>query len=151
VAKWRKSADPDRLLTDVTDDKDMTQDPSVVVGPSQAPPGSGIATDERDASLWLDAWRDLRGRPLFWISVVVVVVSMAVFPGLWASGDPLACNLVHGRERPSTAHPFGFTFQGCDMWASVVYGARSAFLVVTVPAFIMLGDLLRDALDPRTR
>jgi ABC-type dipeptide/oligopeptide/nickel transport system permease subunit len=26
-----------------------------------------------------------------------------------------------------------------------------AFLVVTVLAFIMLGDLLRDALDPRTR
>ena len=110
----------------------MTQEPAIVLEPSEPPPpGAGAAREEAAASLWLDAWRDLRRRPLFWIAalVVIAVVSMALFPRLWASGDPLACNLVHGRERPSAAHPFGFTFQGCDMWASVVYGARKSLAV----------------------
>jgi len=109
----------------------VTQDPAAVLGPGDPPRGPGATARERSAGFWLDAWRDLRRRPLFWASaaVVVVVVSMAVFPALWASGDPLACDLVRGRERPSAAHPFGFTFQGCDMWASVVYGAGKSLAV----------------------
>jgi len=109
----------------------MTQHPAAVTGGSGARFDPGDATEEAAAGLWLDAWRDVRRRPLFWVSsvVVVMVVSMALFPGLWASGDPRACNLVHGRERPSAAHPFGFTFQGCDMWASVVYGAGKSLAV----------------------
>ena len=110
----------------------MTQEPAIVLEPSEPPPpGAGAAREEAAASLWLDAWRDRRRRPLCWIAalVVIAVVSMALFPSLWASGDPLACNLVHGRERPSAAHPFGVTVQGCDMWASVVYGARKSLAV----------------------
>ena len=110
----------------------MTHDPAAVAGPpGEVVAGAADADHEAGAGLWADAWRDLRRRPLFWVSAVavVVVVSMALFPGLWASGDPLACDLVHGRERPSAAHPFGFTFQGCDMWASVVYGAGKSLAV----------------------
>jgi ABC-type dipeptide/oligopeptide/nickel transport system permease subunit len=34
-------------------------------------------------------------------------------------------------------------------WHLLVYPA--SFIVITVLAFILLGDVLRDALDPRTR
>lgn len=109
----------------------MSQEQPTLVGPGDAATGPGGAGAEAGAGLWLDAWRELRRRPLFWVSalVVLVVVSMALFPSLWASGDPLECHLVQGRERPSAAHPFGFTLQGCDMWASVVYGAGKSLAV----------------------
>src|SRR5262245_5194156 len=98
-------------------------------GPESQPPG----TEQKEVShsLWADGWRELRVRPLFWVSILVVLVvtSMALFPGLWASGDPEQCLLQRGSQGPSAAHPFGFTFQGCDMWAKVVYGTSKSLAV----------------------
>ncbi len=95
------------------------------------PPSPGDVQREISRSLWADGWRELRHKPLFWASMLVVlaVSTMAVLPGLWASGDPSQCLLERGSEGPSGAHPFGFTFQGCDMWAAIVYGTRKSLAV----------------------
>jgi ABC-type dipeptide/oligopeptide/nickel transport system permease subunit len=110
----------------------MTDAPTMTHPPE---PGHGPQPEsqkkEASRSLWADGMRELRSKPLFWASVVVVLVvtSMALFPGLWASGDPAQCLLERGSQGPSAAHPFGFTFQGCDMWAAVVYGTSKSLAV----------------------
>jgi ABC-type dipeptide/oligopeptide/nickel transport system permease subunit len=116
--------------------------------PGAPPPDvpGGKQKKEVNRSLWADGWRELRGKPLFWVSVIIVLVmtSMAVFPGLWATGTPDNCLLERGRERPSTAHPFGFTFQGCDMWASIVYGTSKSLAValVATTGVVVIGMLI---------
>ncbi len=103
----------------------------------------------RPASLWSDAWRELRRNPLFVISaiLILVMVVMAIFPQLFTSADPRSCNLVHSLERPSAEHIFGYDLQGCDYYARTVYGARvsiSIGLLVTVFAVliaVVLGSL----------
>ena len=47
--------------------------------------------DARSSSLWADAWRQLRRRPMFIISAiaVIILVLMAMFPSVFALGiDP---------------------------------------------------------------
>ena len=83
------------------------------------------------SNLWTDAWRDLRVRPLFWISIaiVAVVVLMAVWPTLFTSVDPRSGSLDFSNEGPRPGHPLGFTFQGADIWARIVYGAQTSLAV----------------------
>lgn len=84
-------------------------------------------------SLTGDAWYDLRRNPLFWIAsaIVVLMVLMAAFPGLFSSIDArtASCSLSDSLRRPSAEHWFGFDKQGCDVYSRVVYGARSSVLV----------------------
>jgi ABC-type dipeptide/oligopeptide/nickel transport system permease subunit len=92
---------------------------------------------EVSRSLWADGWRELRSKPLFWASLAIVLAmtSMALFPSLWSSANPEAagfCKLGRAQQGPSAAHPFGFTFQGCDMWASVVYGTSKSLAVALI-------------------
>jgi len=77
------------------------------------------------------AWRALRRRPVFWVSVaiLVVVVVMAVAPRLFAGADPADCTLDRSMAPPSGAAWFGYDFQGCDVFARTVYGTRSSLLV----------------------
>jgi ABC-type dipeptide/oligopeptide/nickel transport system permease subunit len=114
----------------------MTELSSVTTHPEHGsePPPQGTQPREISRSLWADGWRELRSKPLFWVSVLVVlaVTSMAVLPGLWASGQPDRCLLERGSQPPSGAHPFGFTFQGCDMWAKVVYGTSKSLAVALI-------------------
>ena len=58
----------------------------------------------RQASLWSDAWRQLRRNPVFIVaSTLLVVLSvMAVFPQLFTRTDPLMCNLTNSRGGPGT-------------------------------------------------
>jgi oligopeptide transport system permease protein len=75
---------------------------------------------------------------------VVVVVSMAAFPGLWTDVDPRACDLAASGRAPSAAHVFGTNALGCDYYAMIVHGARSPVLVgvCTTLAVIVIGALL---------
>ncbi len=85
-------------------------------------------TDDRQNSLWSDAWKALKRNPLFWIGAAlgVVFVLMAAFPQFFARGaDPRACSLSNSQQKPSAEHWFGFDQQGCDYLANVVYGARN--------------------------
>ena len=33
-----------------------------------------VRVDEKPSNLWSDAWRDLRRRPVFWVSLLVVAI-----------------------------------------------------------------------------
>src|SRR5687768_15764650 len=91
------------------------------------------------ASLSTDAWHDLKRNPVFWIasSVVLVMVLLAALPGLFTSVDPGgACSLADSLRPPSAEHWFGFDKQGCDVYARVIYGARSSVLVGIISTLI---------------
>ena len=91
--------------------------------PSQAP--------GKPRSLAGDAWRDLRRNPLFWIAAVVALIAilMAVVPRLFTSAAPTACDLNLQHKGPQGAAIFGYDFQGCDVYARAVYGARASLIV----------------------
>jgi oligopeptide transport system permease protein len=92
-----------------------------------------IRLGEKKSNLWLDAWRDLRRRPMFWISVFfcAFIVLMAVAPTLFTSVAPSGgvCTLSNSNGAPAPGHPLGYNFQGCDIWSRVVHGTRTSMLV----------------------
>lgn len=100
---------------------------------SLVPPAVPGSAEERDkpASLWSDAWRDLRRSPFFWIASVLILVLlvMTVAPQLFTSVDPTYASLQQARQRPSDQHAFGTTALGYDVYARTVYGARASILV----------------------
>lgn len=116
------------------------------VAPSD--PNEGIEVDkvrlsERKSNLWLDAWRDLRRRPLFYIAIaIVLVVSLAaLFPTLFTDTPPNDdCQLANSNGGPTDGHPLGFTRLGCDVYSRIIYGASTSLsvglLVVLITAAI---------------
>ena len=101
---------------------------------------------DKNRSLWGDVAYQLVRSPMFWISLtlVLVILSMAFAPSLWAETSPNAsgaCPLENARQKPSAAHPFGFTAAGCDMWSSVVYGTGKSVIVaiLTTIGTVLLG------------
>ncbi|WP_341728803.1 ABC transporter permease [Brooklawnia sp.] len=81
---------------------------------------------------WGDAWESMRKRPMFWVSaaLIVVVLFLAIFPGVVTSAAPNdGCQLANSDHGPAAGHPFGFTRQGCDVFARVVFGARASVQV----------------------
>ncbi|SDD02854.1 ABC transporter permease [Actinokineospora iranica] len=82
-------------------------------------------------SLASDAWHDLRRRPLFVISgaMIVLVIVMAVAPGLFTSVDPTYADLSRSRVGPSAQAWFGYDNQGADVFARTIYGARASIIV----------------------
>lgn len=83
------------------------------------------------ATLWGDAWQELRRSPFFILPVFVIAVLtvMALWPQLFTNADPRACDLSRSVVRPSAEHWFGFDLQGCDYYARVIYGARTSIAV----------------------
>ncbi|WP_119697221.1 ABC transporter permease [Microbacterium halotolerans] len=92
-----------------------------------------IDVGEKRSNLWLDAWRDMRRRPLFWIATVIalIVVVMAIVPQIFTNVGPAgaACNIMASNEGPEAGHPLGFTRQGCDIWSRIAWGARTSVVV----------------------
>ncbi len=89
------------------------------------------ATEDRVASLWGDAWRALIRKPIFVISALLILIMMvmAVFPGLFTSKDPRSCPLSEALQTPSAEHWFGTDVQGCDYYARTIYGARVSITI----------------------
>ena len=101
-----------------------------------AAPGHGAdgSVDLRQASLWSDAWRQLRRNKLFLLSGVLLLVLtlMAAFPQLFSSIDPReagACQLSDSKLGPRGDAWFGNDVQGCDHYANVIYGARVSMII----------------------
>lgn len=90
-----------------------------------------VRISEKPSNLWRDAWRDLRRRPLFWFSVVLAAlfIVIAVWPSLFTNVDPRKCDLMFSNEGPAEGHPLGFTFQGCDIYARLIWGAQTSLAV----------------------
>ncbi|MFE6050180.1 ABC transporter permease [Kitasatospora sp. NPDC056446] len=106
---------------------------------------------EEARSLWGDAWRDLRRRPIFLISAVLILllVVMAVFPWAFTDADPRKADLVNDYlKRPNWgdvfgAGWFGYDAQGRSIFARVIYGARASITVgiFVTAAVTVLGGL----------
>lgn len=82
-------------------------------------------------SLRGDAWRDLRKKPLFWIAatLILILVMMAIAPGLFTSMGPRENDLSLARTPPSSESWFGRDVQGYDIYTRVIYGARASIIV----------------------
>jgi ABC-type dipeptide/oligopeptide/nickel transport system permease subunit len=98
-------------------------------------------TNEKPRGLLGDAWRDLRRKPLFWISatLIVIFVLMALFPALFAPGDPVNGSLSRSLDKASGDAWFGYDLQGRDVYARVIYGASAS---IQVAVLAVLGTLL---------
>jgi oligopeptide transport system permease protein len=91
-----------------------------------------LKVDEAPLSLWADAWRKLRRRPLFIISAIMIllIVTVALFPGLFTQTAPNDnCQLAYSDGGPAAGHPFGFTFQGCDVYSRLIHGTQASLMV----------------------
>jgi oligopeptide transport system permease protein len=97
----------------------------------------------RRSNIWIDAWRDLRRRPLFYISLLMVILVsvMALFPTLFTSVEPNSqCHLANSNGGSEAGHILGFTRQGCDVFSRLVWGARTS-LSVGVIVTVIIGVL----------
>ncbi|MDO5698795.1 MAG: ABC transporter permease [Dermatophilus congolensis] len=123
--------------------------PAAVAAGGGAVPGA-LGPDGGDAaparSLTSDAWRQLRRRPMFWVSAALILtfVLMAAFPQLFTRTDPHAADLMRSREKPSGEAWFGFDLQGADIYARTVYGARASIIVgvLTTITTLVLGSIM---------
>lgn len=115
-----------------------------------------VRVGERKSNLWLDAWRDLRRRPMFWISAafIVFIVFVALFPTVFTDVPPNDnCTLTVKNEAqadylglpigtkvsnhgPIAGHPMGFTKQGCDVFSRVVHGTSTSLSVGLIVTFL---------------
>lgn len=102
-----------------------------------------VRIGERKSNLWLDAWRDVRRRPMFWISAIFIVfiVIVALFPTLFTQVPPNdECFLSNSNGGPQPGHPLGFTLQGCDVYSRIIHGTSTSLsvgLIVTALTILM--------------
>lgn len=100
-----------------------------------------LKVDAAPLSLWADAWRKLRRRPLFIISALMIflLLIVAFFPGLFTQTAPNDnCQLGDSLAGPSAGHPLGFTFQGCDIYSRVIHGTQASLTVGVVSVLFVL-------------
>ncbi|MGX5717875.1 ABC transporter permease [Arthrobacter sp. MAHUQ-56] len=122
----------------------MTSNNSHFVAPIDETPlqaTDAVKTDQAPLSLWADAWRKLRRRPLFIISsiLILMLIVIALFPGLFTSTPPNeGCELSNSEGGPTAGHPFGFTFQGCDVYSRVIHGTQASLSVGVLSVLCVL-------------
>ncbi|MFF0147944.1 oligopeptide transport system permease protein [Amycolatopsis sulphurea] len=89
------------------------------------------AGPKKPRSLWADAWRQLRRKPAFIVSAVIIllVVLIAIAPGLFSHREAGYADLTHANEGPSADAWFGYDNQGYDVYARTIHGARASLLV----------------------
>jgi oligopeptide transport system permease protein len=113
-------------------------------GPEQVFTEKALETGAR--SLGANAWRDVRRRPMFWISLALIVLFlvMAIFPQLFTDKDATYADLSKARQKPSSEAWFGYDSQGYDVYARTVYGARASVSVgILATAFsLIFGSLV---------
>jgi oligopeptide transport system permease protein len=114
-------------------------------------PGHGadgaVEVDVRQASLWSDAWRQLRRNKLFLLAsaLLAVLTVMAAFPGLFTTQSPIAnCELSNSKLGPRADAWFGNDVFGCDYYTNVIYGARVSMIIglVVMGAAMLIGVAL---------
>jgi peptide/nickel transport system permease protein len=122
-------------MTDLLDPRTTNADPAADP-PSGTPPVAGRAR----------LGRFLRRRPGLVVSVLVIVFVLvsAVFPALFAPGDP---NLAVPRQRslpPGPGHWFGTDYLGRDMWTRVVHGTSLSLqaTLTAVAVALVVGGLI---------
>jgi oligopeptide transport system permease protein len=109
---------------------------------------TGTVLSGESASLWSDAWRELRRRVTFWVAVAILAFMglLAAFPSLFTDAGPNAgCDVRQAKLRPASwnpfsagDHPFGTDSHGCDYWTQLVHGTRAPIVV----GFVVTGIAL---------
>jgi oligopeptide transport system permease protein len=95
-------------------------------------PVDRLDESQKARSTWADAWESMRRRPMFWVSsaLILVIAVVALFPTLFTQVSPsLNCLLANSNGGPEAGHPFGFTRQGCDVFARTVHGTQASVTV----------------------
>ncbi|MER5255350.1 MULTISPECIES: ABC transporter permease [unclassified Streptomyces] len=123
---------PDLTKTPATDEAQ-----AVAIVEADAKADDSASTASKPRSLWGDAWRDLRRRPMFLAAtaLIILVILLAAFPSLFTSADPRYGDLTkHFLEKPNLTHFFqadwfGYDRQGRSIYARVVYGTRNSIMV----------------------
>lgn len=109
----------------------MTEALSTMRGEAVPEPSAAPEPEQHDKprSLSGDAWRELRRRPIFWVSAVMIFIFllMAFFPALFTDVDPRKTFDV--RQAPGSAHWFGTDGQGYDIYSRTIHGARASIIV----------------------
>ncbi len=104
-----------------------------------------VLDESAPSSMWGEAWKALRTRPMFWIAafIIILAILMAAVPQLFSSQDPRFCELSRSLGSPEAGHVFGFDKQGCDIYSRVVYGARASVMVgvLTTLIVVIIGGL----------
>jgi len=84
----------------------------------------------------------VRRQPLATVGAVILLFLLVVslFPGLFASNDPLLQEVEFTLNAPSAGHPFGTDELGRDIYSRVVYGTGltifSGFIVVAIATVV---------------
>lgn len=96
-----------------------------------APGGPESVSTGPGRTLAGDAWETLRSSWVFWssLTLIVILVVMAAFPGLFTHVDPASCQAQRARIAPSGDAWFGYDVQGCDVYARTIFGARASMVV----------------------
>ncbi|MEU6967952.1 ABC transporter permease [Kitasatospora aureofaciens] len=113
---------------------DLTKTAEEIPAQADAP---AAAKPEKARSLGSDAWHDLRRKPIFVISalLILLLIVIAIAPGLFTSVDPRAGDLrLHYLAKPNYSHFFeadwfGYDLQGRSIYARTIYGARASVVV----------------------
>jgi oligopeptide transport system permease protein len=105
-----------------------------VASPEDTPvaPIDKLDETQKARSTWADAWDSMRRRPAFWISSVLIllILVIAIFPTLFTQVAPnMDCLLANSNGGPVAGHPFGFTRQGCDVYARIIHGTQASLTV----------------------
>ncbi|MGA5819008.1 ABC transporter permease [Kitasatospora sp. NPDC094028] len=116
---------------------DLTDKKTAEEIPAQRTADTAAAKPEKARSLGSDAWHDLRKKPIFVISalLILLLVVIAIAPGLFTSADPRAGDLRnHFLGKPNYGNFFqpdwfGYDLQGRSIYARVLYGARASVVV----------------------
>jgi oligopeptide transport system permease protein len=107
---------------------------------------------EKARSLWGDAWQDLRRRPIFIASSLMILLLLAItaFPGWFTSASPTVGDLQnHFLQKPELGKVFspewlGYDAQGRSVYARAIYGTRASVLVGlgTTVVVTLIGGLM---------
>ena len=84
---------------------------------------------------------------------VLLLLVLALLPGLLAPGDPLAVNPADAFQSPRPAHPMGTDESGRDVYTRVVHGARDSLFIGAAATALGMGVAIvlgtAAALSPR--
>lgn len=124
----------------------MANKPTHFVAPLDETPISAVdsvSVDEKPSNLWIDAWRDMRKRPMFYISgvLILLVALVGMFPGWFTNVSPDSnCLLANSNAGPTAGHPLGFTRQGCDVYSRIIHGTSTSLsvgIIVTIMTAVL--------------
>ncbi len=73
---------------------------------------------------------------LFWLSIIAVLMLIALFPGVFASHDPIQADLTKKFLKPGKEMPLGADHMGRCILCRIIYGTRVSLFVSGVVVLI---------------